>query len=685
MRITAIAFENFKGATGKVDFEGDRVLLTGPNGVGKTRILQAIRVALCGYDPELKKKGTAGLASGDPMGVALTLAVPDGPWLKIGRIFTATDAGGVKETVRLEPTRGEKTKGAADQRILKTLGSQTTAVDLGKLLDATAGERAQLLANLVGDQADVSGGTFVSAILMNGGVIPDAQTRAIAEAWDPEGSAAENMDTALKVLAGATSEAAAREKEATATIRRLEEQVAAMKAPAKGLPELETERDGAMERAGELRVEIGADAERGARLMQLQGSLADAEADVARWVVSTAAVVETLTDEETALKDAQEAAAEAKAVPVVEEPEPVSQALVDGVDMLAADVKAANTEVKYAANRLAEDPDGPNAFTACPVSRDVRCPVPQDVVAGQKRAHEKIVKTSNDAVHMRDLLKETLDAAVKVLNEAKARHRELSEEGIPLERKRTDLVRDTGLALARAEEARLGTDRAETVAQDTLRQCKERRDHLDRELAAAPGRLDVSELKKRLGVDDALVATLNEQVKSVAEAKALKGQLIDAEQAGAESREEAQVLRALQVQAKKAVGDVLADATAPVMGQVGKLLELVEPDWSLKAAGVGGGVEFLVDTGAGATPWTGLSGGEAVVFTAALSLALVRLHETPASFLMLEAAELDPKRLWKFLSALSEMGGDFDSILVASCHAPDPSAPAPWLIHQVGA
>jgi hypothetical protein len=68
MRLTRIEADNLKGNTFAYDLSS-AVAIIGPNFAGKTRVIDAIRLALLGYLPELGKtnRATWGLASGSPM------------------------------------------------------------------------------------------------------------------------------------------------------------------------------------------------------------------------------------------------------------------------------------------------------------------------------------------------------------------------------------------------------------------------------------------------------------------------------------------------------------------------------------------------------------------------------------------------------------------------------------------
>src|SRR6266496_5710010 len=80
MRLTRIEANNLKGKPFAYDLS-PAVAIIGPNFAGKTRVIDAIRLALLGYLPELGKtnRATWGLASGSEMEIHGVIMVGDNP------------------------------------------------------------------------------------------------------------------------------------------------------------------------------------------------------------------------------------------------------------------------------------------------------------------------------------------------------------------------------------------------------------------------------------------------------------------------------------------------------------------------------------------------------------------------------------------------------------------------------
>lgn len=70
-------------------------------------------------------------------------------------------------------------------------------------------------------------------------------------------------------------------------------------------------------------------------------------------------------------------------------------------------------------------------------------------------------------------------------------------------------------------------------------------------------------------------------------------------------------------------------------------------------------------------PYKGLSGGEKVSFDCGLA------HALGAGILMVEAAELDKKRLQKQIEAFNSFSGQ---VIISTCHAPEGTLPDGWAV-----
>jgi DNA repair exonuclease SbcCD ATPase subunit len=116
-------------------------------------------------------------------------------------------------------------------------------------------------------------------------------------------------------------------------------------------------------------------------------------------------------------------------------------------------------------------------------------------------------------------------------------------------------------------------------------------------------------------------------------------------------------------------GDMVKDITAPLAKVMQSLVKGINPDY-----------DFIFDLGTEEKPkfdlvcqikgsWVlfdSLSGGESVVFSAALATALM-IHKNPAcKILCLEAGECDDETAALLLQGLDELSGNLDNIIICS-------------------
>ena len=93
--------------------------------------------------------------------------------------------------------------------------------------------------------------------------------------------------------------------------------------------------------------------------------------------------------------------------------------------------------------------------------------------------------------------------------------------------------------------------------------------------------------------------------------------------------------------------------------------------------------EFGRLKGAARIPFASLSGGETVLFSAALAVALILRAGPPEKVLLVEMGELDDENARAFLCGLTKLSRRLDNVICASCH--DIDAPEGWRTIMLGA
>ncbi len=129
--------------------------IQGPNGSGKTAIIQAVRLSLLGYDPE----------TGKQLNQTRKLIAPNVAEAEIGLSF---DSGfgirrrfGEKSDTQVLPPRGEKNGRECQERINEETGGLVVSLDLGEFLDLSDEKRrGWLFEHLPRDAAELTWETF---------------------------------------------------------------------------------------------------------------------------------------------------------------------------------------------------------------------------------------------------------------------------------------------------------------------------------------------------------------------------------------------------------------------------------------------------------------------------------------------------------------------------------------------
>lgn len=146
MRLTNLTADGLKNLR-DIDLEVPPLLaLTGPNGSGKSALLQAIRLGVLGYDPEIGRTlaATRTLA-GDDRGIAVGLTFDSG--FGIRRIL------GKSTETDVAPPAGESTEKERQARIEEETGAFPFSFDLAAFLDLSAEKRRDFLFELLPREA----------------------------------------------------------------------------------------------------------------------------------------------------------------------------------------------------------------------------------------------------------------------------------------------------------------------------------------------------------------------------------------------------------------------------------------------------------------------------------------------------------------------------------------------------
>ena len=135
MRPTSLAITGLKCWRDKTLELGPFTAIQGPNGSGKTAIIQAVRLAMLGYDPETGRKldQTRKLIAPDAVKETATIGLSFSNGFGILRRFGKT------MKTQVLPSRGEDTGALCQQRNAEGTGGRGVWLERATICDVAAG------------------------------------------------------------------------------------------------------------------------------------------------------------------------------------------------------------------------------------------------------------------------------------------------------------------------------------------------------------------------------------------------------------------------------------------------------------------------------------------------------------------------------------------------------------------
>jgi exonuclease SbcC len=249
-----------------------------------------------------------------------------------------------------------------------------------------------------------------------------------------------------------------------------------------------------------------------------------------------------------------------------------------------------------------------------------------------------------------------------------------------LARERTRLTEMGDAAMRQAEQrfADLGRERARLI-------------ELQAEDAGAPAVIDTEARERQCAAIEAEIRALEARHEAQQKADGLEGLRLDAAKKKVQADAAVTALKAIKEACgpKGLQGDVCGALVSPLEVAANELLALVQPDLKL-------GIDLVDENGAEdfdfcwvrtegtRIRWGQLSAGYALIFGAALAIALLKLRNPPCKILKVDNVDvLDAQRCSAFFDALEKMSAGIDNIICAGVGLRGGVSMA-WAIHQVG-
>ena len=142
-RLDSIAVENFRGITKSVEL-GEKTLILGPNGQGKSTVMHGANFAVMGYLPGEDKKGVFANASGSSMGATVV-----GGGHTVERTLTAGKT--LSERVDVDGNPGNKN--SAEGMVRMAFGGKPPVRDVPGFFAATSSQQRRMVLQMVADAA----------------------------------------------------------------------------------------------------------------------------------------------------------------------------------------------------------------------------------------------------------------------------------------------------------------------------------------------------------------------------------------------------------------------------------------------------------------------------------------------------------------------------------------------------
>ncbi|MEN6550191.1 MAG: AAA family ATPase [Armatimonadia bacterium] len=671
MKVIKLKLTNVKGATRELRLSG-RDLFTGPNGAGKSTNLEGFLVGMLGYVPGRGKQlaDVYRLASGEEMTVGLETDSDFKCSRTIREKCRKSRATGEKNyslTMEMEvfPPRGEKGDNDKQERITKELGDTSVLLDLGALFALSDAERRKFIFSLTDPaQFGWDRDKFIAAITGQD-LRFAAQAKELATIWDPGASVQENVARALEWVKSELSARRAELKKSQAA----KEQLLAQKR------ELGSDPGSAAELAAEL------EAAR-ADLAKLTGDLAAAQEKVR----SARNLRVRIENYQTKLQAPE---------PRTHAPE-VIEKLRNELVLATAEVAGMNSQRES----LEADEHGLQAeVDACyGPSREADAKVASLRALINKVEASKGVCPLMGAQCQADLAKFTAEARGELLaaeqqaSDCYARGKGFSDRLATTRdsiRKFTKSVEARSASVAASQRTLDAMIKGNELAQKDL----EARNNLRSEIEKAQAELtalqvvDVGPLEAaKLGMAGR-VADLERELNK---RQAIANLLSSFDRANLEAEELAQTVDILDDLARFVgptglQGTILRDTIAPLITKVNELLGQTGRGYNLRTVMQGRNgqeiLDFAWERGGQSISYDSLSGGEKVVFGAALGCSLVLTKNPPCKALVIEASECDAGNMRALMEAIGQFGASLDNVLIAT-HV-EPPAVEGWTIHRL--
>lgn len=664
--LEALQYSGVKGRTGVARFKrrptgGQLVLVTGPNGAGKTTMLQAIQLALLGYEPVSGKQAASDFRSADDMRVSLSCA--DG-WF-VSRVWK-----GDKQTA--SAWGGASGVRPVDAACLAKFGQLARVLDVNAWHAMTPREKFEALLS-----ASKETGTVATLLGDDGESVRGAMRRL---GFVETGNLAEDVRAGAAMLEDLAKESTARATQLGVELDALPgdslhvEPAEADEAAGKA-DRLEREARAARERLSVMVAKNAAHRTWRDRCNFRAGWIADRRAELER----SEAHLRRCEEAQRRLDAAQAALAKVCAVFADDRPHKLSRRAEAKRFLEQAESALAKAQESYDA----QDWSGVDALRE---ARDLIRRV-ENMAVGAIEADDLFRSVHERLEAVRGCLPDQAAALAAV--EARKRELQAARDGFD------GADRAWNDAVAAYDAHKLATEKERAEYAEANAECNREAWWQPPAVAKADverKRRALEEVEKREPEPDAVthddVQAAENAVRAANDASdaavrelaalRLRHEQFAKRQHLVRERQESddraamyrRVASALRTKAKA----VIDRAMAPLAEASARLLQPINPQYEVRLVD---GSFHAVQKDGRLVPWRMLSGGERVVFDAALMAALFAAFDATWRPYLMDATALDTDGLQAVLDAAPALASSFDFVLLTTCHA-DVDVPEAW-------
>jgi exonuclease SbcC len=667
VKIKKLSTIGTKGSDLDMDITG-RDVLVGPNGSGKTTVIDAVCAGVLGYIPSIGKKpsNTMKLSSGSEM--TISMSTDELTWQRTFIESRKRVKGDVKytysERVHANPELESIKERDKASELSSKLGNFPVMFDMSQFVKLSDTERRDFLFKICGDiipewDSEKIRTELFSTLTNDDGVYNEISVNRILDdvmsAYKESNDTYDNIDSifkkvtlmtqvarSLKLKRGSAKEQLIRDKndigeESPYTVR-----------------EINLEKDVLFQRKSSLNSEITSASNDAAKLSKIQG----------REIELKKLLVDCPKKSEGALKDdMKEISDDGKRLRELE------KLKNDDIDKSNSNIISLNSkksskehEITTIKSRISsiEKSNG-----TCPLMDSVPCPKVDDLNSYKLKCESDVEKLSLEL--------ESINSDIKIESDKK---KTLIKDRL-----------DINLSIEKKSDAYVEIKEELNKVRMSLAYTEEMRT-IQYQINNSKTSFDIEAADKEIQSIDSQISEKNKLIDRLTKIESLKMSFERAKIDFLEAEEEYDILDHLSLLTgpKGLQGEFVRAIETPLRDKANEVLKRVNPDYEVYLQFQDKNKNEVFSFGLKRTDGTMvdfdvLGGAEKVMLGTCLMIGLISIKDPKIKILTIEAAEIDSSNLKLFMESLNQFAGEIDNIIISTCH--DVSSVDGWSIHDV--